>query len=179
MPPPAQADMDTLFKELENNINLAVAGILPPVAAGDDRFKLVSVYRYTEVPPDVIPPPAMTTVFFEFLQESWQTLGCHVGIGCHGFGGIDVTHQEQHSGRSFQRWFGIALVEKIKDNLDISDGSWFRWRKRRWDRIGPDGKRVRKVEVTGAELKESLSSMIQENPDAAVNLIRTWIGEAA
>jgi flagellar biosynthesis/type III secretory pathway M-ring protein FliF/YscJ len=35
------------------------------------------------------------------------------------------------------------------------------------------------VEVTGQELKENLSSMIQENPDAAVNLIRTWIGEAA
>jgi flagellar M-ring protein FliF len=180
MPPPAQADVDTLFKELENNINLAVAGILPPVAAGDDRFKLVSVYRYTEVPPDVIPPPAMTTVFFEFLQESWQTLGLFMLVLV--AMGMVVSMSRAKSTAAddpFKDGFGIALMEKIKDNLDISVEEEEASGGEGETEIGPDGKRVRKVEVTGAELKESLSSMIQENPDAAVNLIRTWIGEAA
>lgn len=180
MPAPAQADLDTLFKELENNINLAVAGILPPVAAGDDRFKLVSVYRYTEVPPDVIPPPAMTTLFFEFLQESWQTLGMFMLVLV--AMGLVVSMSRTKSTTAddpFKDGFGIALVEKIKDNLDISEEAGAGGGEDDGTEIGPDGKRVRKVEVTGAELKESLSSMIQENPDAAVNLIRTWIGEAA
>lgn len=180
MPPPAQTDIDTLFKELENNINLAVAGILPPVAAGDDRFKLVSVYRYTEVPPDVIAPPAMTTLFFEFLQESWQTLGLFMLVLVAMGMVLSMSRTKSTTADDpFKDGFGIALMEKIKDNLDISDEEGASASDNGEGEVGPDGKRQRKVEVTGAELKESLSTMIQENPDAAVNLIRTWIGEAA
>jgi flagellar M-ring protein FliF len=179
MPAPAQADMDTLFKELETNINMAVAGILPPVAAGDDRFKLVSVYRFTEVPADVIPPPAMTTLMVEWLQESWQTVALLMLVLV-AMGMVFSMSRTKGSAADdpFKDGFGIALVEKIKDSLDISEleGEGEQGGE---TEIGPDGKRVRKVEVTGTELKESLSTMIQENPDAAVNLIRTWIGEAA
>lgn len=180
MPAPAQADMDTLFKELENNINLAVAGILPPVAAGDDRFKLVSVYRYTEVPADVIPPPSMTTVVMEFLKESWQTLGLFtIVLAAMGLVFSMSRTKSTAADDPFKDGFGIALMEKMKENLEITDEEEGGQGGDDGTEIGPDGKRVRKVEVTGAELKESLSTMIQENPDAAVNLIRTWIGEAA
>jgi flagellar biosynthesis/type III secretory pathway M-ring protein FliF/YscJ len=80
----------------------------------------------------------------------------------------------------FKDGFGIALVDKIKDNLDISVDA-DSGESRSGDSSDPStpGGKGRKVEVTGQELKENLSSMIQENPDAAVNLIRTWIGEAA
>lgn len=180
MPAPAQTDMDTLFKELENNINLAVAGILPPVAAGDDRFKLVSVYRYTEVPADVIPPPSMTTVVMEFLRESWQTLGLFtIVLAAMGLVFSMSRTKSTAADDPFKDGFGIALMEKMKENLEITDEEEGGQDGDDGTEIGPDGKRVRKVEVTGAELKESLSTMIQENPDAAVNLIRTWIGEAA
>lgn len=180
MPAPAQADMDTLFKELENNINLAVAGILPPVAAGDDRFKLVSVYRYTEVPADVIPPPSMTTVVMEFLKESWQTLGLFtIVLAAMGLVFSMSRSKSTAADDPFKDGFGIALMEKMKESLEITDDEGSGQGDDDGTEIGPDGKRVRRVEVTGAELKESLSSMIQENPDAAVNLIRTWIGEAA
>lgn len=180
MPAPAQADMDTLFKELENNVNLAVAPILPPVPAGDDRFKLVSVYRYTEVPADVIPPPSMTTVVMEFLQESWQTLGLFtIVLAAMGLVFSMSRTKSTAADDPFKDGFGIALMEKMKENLEIKDEEEGGQGGDDGTEIGPDGKRVRKVEVTGAELKESLSTMIQENPDAAVNLIRTWIGEAA
>lgn len=180
MPAPAQADMDTLFKELENNVNLAVAPILPPVPAGDDRFKLVSVYRYTEVPADVIPPPSMTTVVMEFLQESWQTLGLFtIVLAAMGMVFSMSRTKSTAADDPFKDGFGIALMEKMKENLEITDEEEGGQGGDDGTEIGPDGKRVRKVEVTGAELKESLSTMIQENPDAAVNLIRTWIGEAA
>jgi flagellar biosynthesis/type III secretory pathway M-ring protein FliF/YscJ len=180
MPPPVQADIDTLFKELENNINLAVAGILPPVVAGDDRFKLVSVYRYTEVPPEEIPAPAFTTVLLEFLQDSWQTLGMFlIVLVAMGFIVSISRSKNTVADDPFKDGFGIALMEKIKDNLDISDDGSGATGSAEEVEVGPDGKRIRKVEVTGADLKDSLSTMIQENPDAAVNLIRTWIGEAA
>lgn len=180
MPPPVQADIDTLFKELENNINLAVAGILPPVVAGDDRFKLVSVYRYTEVPPEEIPAPEFTTVLLEFLQDSWQTLGMFlIVLVAMGFIVSISRSKNTVADDPFKDGFGIALMEKIKDNLDISDDGSGATGSAEEVEVGPDGKRIRKVEVTGADLKDSLSTMIQENPDAAVNLIRTWIGEAA
>ncbi|MBL8869832.1 MAG: hypothetical protein JNK90_08550, partial [Planctomycetaceae bacterium] len=162
MPAPAQADMDTLFKELENNINLAVAGILPPVAAGDDRFKLVSVYRYTEVPADVIPPPSMTTVVMEFLKESWQTLGLFtIVLAAMGLVFSMSRTKSTAADDPFKDGFGIALMEKMKENLEITDEEEGGQGGDDGTEIGPDGKRVRKVEVTGAELKESLSTMIQ------------------
>jgi flagellar biosynthesis/type III secretory pathway M-ring protein FliF/YscJ len=132
------------------------------------------------VPPDVIPPPAMTTVFFEFLQESWQTLGLFMLVLVAMGMVLSMSRTKSTAADDpFKDGFGIALMEKIKDNLDISDEEGGSAGDDGEGEVGPDGKRQRKVEVTGAELKESLSSMIQENPDAAVNLIRTWIGEAA
>jgi flagellar M-ring protein FliF len=36
-----------------------------------------------------------------------------------------------------------------------------------------------KFQTTGGAIKEELSSLIKQNPDAAANLLRAWIGEAA
>ena len=116
----------------------------------------------------------------EFLKESWQTLGLFtIVLAAMGLVFSMSRTKSTAADDPFKDGFGIALMEKMKENLEITDEEEGGQGGDDGTEIGPDGKRVRKVEVTGAELKESLSTMIQENPDAAVNLIRTWIGEAA
>ena len=42
---------------------------------------------------------------------------------------------------------------------------------------GGDGKR--RFNFTGGEIKEELTALVRENPDAAASLLRNWIGDAA
>ena len=37
----------------------------------------------------------------------------------------------------------------------------------------------RRAQSTGPTLREELSSMVKDDPDAAANVLRTWIGDAA
>jgi flagellar M-ring protein FliF len=181
MPNPTQAEIDTAFKDIQRNIQTAIAAILPPVAAGDDRFELVSVYPYTEVAPEAPPLPTFTSQMLQWLNDSWQTLALLMVVTIAMGMVLSMSRSKNNAADDpFKDGFGIALVDKIKDNLDISVDA-DSGESRSGDSSDPStpGGKGRKVEVTGQELKENLSSMIQENPDAAVNLIRTWIGEAA
>ena len=39
--------------------------------------------------------------------------------------------------------------------------------------------RLKRFTVAGGDLKNELQVLVKEDPDAAANILRTWIGEAA
>jgi len=78
---------------------------------------------------------------------------------------------ETDSDRKFAEGFGLEVPQNMGDQLDISN-----------DEQGTEGGRSRNkhgFDVTGGEMKEDLSTLIKDNPDAVVNLLKTWIGDAA
>lgn len=42
----------------------------------------------------------------------------------------------------------------------------------------PKPRRKKRFASAGANIKDELASMVRENPDAAANILRGWIGEA-
>ncbi len=173
VPPLDEAGRTKLKKEVEDNIRAAIEGQLPQVRQGDDRFQLVNVYNYTPLPEPEPEKPGFTEVAMAWLSTQWQTIGLFILVGMTllmTFSWIR-SQASPEADREFAQGFGLEVPESMGDQLDLGD-----------DEAPPNESgddEESKFQVTGGEIKEELSSLIKQNPDAAVNLLRSWIGDAA
>ena len=173
---PTDADLTPIKSEIEANIKAAVAGIPAGIREVDDREPYVQIYSYTDLPLPEIPEPSMAETATSWLAESWSTLAL-LGVVLLSLGMVFSWVRSQKPGENDARFadgFGLEVPD-LTDELVLGEDG---------EAIGPDGQPVegrRKpaLDLTGGEMKEDLSTLIRENPDAAVNLLKAWIGEAA
>ena len=140
--------------------------------AGDDRKTHIEVYSYTDLPMPEFPAPAISDTAMHWLAESWSTVAL-IGLvmvslammfsWVRGAGG----HSEADA--KFADGLGLQLPQQPIDSLELSESA----------EASKARRRPPAMDATGEDLKEDLSTIIRENPDAAVNLIKAWIGEAA
>ncbi len=171
-PTPQQlADLKT---ETESNIRAAVEGIAMGIRDGDDRKPYVKVYTFPDLPVAAIPGPSFTTTTMNWLNESWSTLALIamvlLSLGMM-FSWIKSQAGDGEADRKFADGFGLEVPEDMGDELELSQAE-----------VGDDSEEQRsrlQFDVTGGEMKEDLSTLIKDNPDAVVNLLKSWIGDAA
>jgi flagellar M-ring protein FliF len=173
IPAPTPQELTDLKTEIESTIRSAVESVAMGIRDGDDRKPFVNVYAYTDLNPTEFPEPSLASSAMLWLGESWSTVALLlivvVSLGMM-FSWIK-SQGESDTDRQFAEGFGLQVPENMGDRLDISDE----------DDDSLDGKQRSKpeFEVSGGEMKEDLSTLIKENPDAVVNLLKTWIGDAA
>jgi flagellar M-ring protein FliF len=167
-------DMKKLKDEAETSVKSAISGVLKQVREGDDRFPLVTVYNYPDFPLPEIPKPAMSSIAMGWLAESWSTVALLVVVMTTLFMMMGWVKAQSTSPRDneFAQGFGIEVPASAGDELDLGEtGSEAK------SDAEEEGKH--KFQVTGGEMKEDLSALIKQNPDIAVNLLKSWIGDAA
>jgi flagellar M-ring protein FliF len=178
-PVPTEAELVALRAEEEKAVRAAVETIPVGGREGDDRKAAVSVYSYIDLPTPEMPEPTLSENAFAWLAGSWSTLALIalvlVSLGMM-FSWLKSPVTAGSTDKRFADGFGLEIPAIPIDQLDIaSEGG----------ATGAGGtdadgrRRPPALEVTGQEMKEDLSTIIKENPDAAVNLIKAWIGEAA
>ncbi len=166
-------ELKKIKEEAELSVKSAISGVLKQVREGNDRFPLVTVYDYTDLPLPEIPQPAMSAMAVGWLAESWSTLAL-VGVVLvalfmmMGFVRGQATSPRD---REFAQGFGIEVPAAAGDELDLGDGDA--------EKSEEDEEVGVKFQVTGREMKEDLSALIKQNPEIAVNLLKSWIGDAA
>lgn len=172
VPPLLDADLAKLQKEAEDNIRAALEGQLPQVRQGDDRFQLVKVYSYTDLPLPEFPKPTMAESSLAWLSQSWSTVGLFVLVGMSLLMMFSWVRSQAspESDREFSQGFGLEVPASMGDSLELANETAPSEVNKEDDQ---------KFEPTGGEIKEELSSLIKQNPDAAVSLLRGWIGKAA
>ncbi len=173
LPKPTPQELTDLKTETEATIRTAVEVVAMGIRAGDDRKPSINVYSFTDLPPEQIAPPSLASGAAVWLGESWSTLALMVlvliSLGMM-FSWIK-SQGAPDSDKSFAEGFGLQVPESMGDELELSDAD-----------AGADGSQPRKraeFEVSGGEMKEDLSTLIKDNPDAVVNLLKSWIGDAA
>ncbi len=173
IPAPTAQELADLKQEREAAVRTAVEGIAIGVRAGDDRKPSITVYAYDDLPLPPFPEPSLAANTLAWFGESWSTLALMVLVLV-SLGMMFNWVKSQGTGdtdRKFAEGFGLEVPENMGDELEIS-GS---------EELNENGKPRNKLdfEVSGGEMKEDLSTLIKENPDAVVNLLKTWIGDAA
>ena len=174
VPPFADEDFKKLKDEAEASVKSAISGMLKQVREGDDRFPMVTVYNYADFPLPEIPKPAMSAMAMGWLAESWSTVALLVVVMTSLFMMMGWVKAQTNSprDREFAQGFGIEVPASASDELDLGEtGSQAKSEE--------DSQERPKFQVTGGEMKEDLSSLIKENPEIAVNLLKAWIGDAA
>lgn len=166
-------DLKKLKDEAEASVKGAISGVLKQVREGDDRFPLVTVYNYSDFPLPEIPKPAMSAMALGWLADSWSTLALLVVVMIALFMMMGWVKAQSTSPRDkeFSQGFGLEVPASASDELDLGETGSAEKSEEEEERP--------KFQVTGGEMKEDLSALIKQNPDIAVNLLKTWIGEAA
>ena len=155
-----ESELEKLRTKTTRNIQSAVTVLLPEVSAGADRFPLVEVWDYPDLPE---PAGAGTRdrkagahLAGRFLADGRLGVPCAgrtAGreVGCEG----PAAALRPISGRD-----SVLRSPLPSEPTDITHEE---------DRMT----------ITGGSLKEELVTLVEGNPEVAANVIRGWVGEAA
>ena len=155
------AILEDLRDKTKRTIQSAVTPLLAEVAAGEDRFPLVEVWDYPDLPEPPPMEPQTAQALLTWLADSWQTLllvllgtvALLVARSAATGGAAD------DSPREFREGFGLEIPAPPPEPEEEE---------------GND-----QMTITGVSLKEELTSIVEGNPEVAANVIRSWVGDAA
>jgi flagellar M-ring protein FliF len=157
----------------------AVVNLLPPVPLGKEPYPLVTVTSYTDIPGT---PPAVTpwaALAQDWLADNWRTLAM-LGLAATGLlmlrgmlraatpneAGTNTADNIAAQGNGTGAANGAAASGSAPSEDEEEARESVLVMKRRLSTRGPN-------------LREELRVLVNEDPDAAANVIRGWIGDAA
>ncbi len=162
LPPLDDATLEQLRADTKENIQSAVTVLLPEVSAGEDKFPLVNVFHYPDLPSPTVQPPETAKVALTWLADSWQT----IALIMLALVALLVARSAARGGTGdtppaeFAEGFGLDLpAPPVEPDRDEDDQD--------------------QMTITGGSLKEELTVLVEKNPEVAANVIRGWVGEAA
>ncbi len=162
VPPVDATTLSQLREVTKTNIQSAITVLLPEVSAGEDRFPLVEVWDYPDLPEPLAPEPETAKLALTWLAGSWQTIALVllalaallVARSAARGGSGDATPSE------FSEGFGLEIPTPPAASEESSDER-------------------ERMTITGGSLKDELTLLVESNPEVAANVIRGWVGEAA
>ncbi len=153
---PDKAEL-TKIKDAEmKRIRVHAATVLPAVVGMADATELVTVTDFQDIPAAVIPDPSMTEKALTFLGQYWATLGM---LALAGFSLLML--------RSMTRAALPPLPKPYVKPGDISDQA---------EETAAQAAHLGRFATGAASLRDELSELVAEDPDAAANILRAWIG---
>lgn len=172
MPAITEADLKNIKTDTETNIRAKLTAILQKGAPGEDAFPRVVVTESLDMPVPEIKPPGITDYALNWLSTSWQTLALFglaftALISLRSF----VKSAPASDDSAFERGFDIPLDDATEidlESLTLDEEELL-------EPGNPDDVKTLKLQTTGGDIKDELTSIVRQNPDAAATLLRSWI----
>lgn len=160
---PDAVQLSQIEQTVKKNIEDVVRQLLPPVTQGTNQYPHISVATYEEDPPSPIAEPTFAAHVTGYLAESWRTIGMIV-VGLVSL----VMLRGMVRAASAPPTPAAAQVEapRVSEEDDEEEEQVETVLRRKFD-------------VSGPNLKAELQLLVKEDPDAAVAILRNWIGDAA
>jgi flagellar M-ring protein FliF len=170
---PDAAGIAKIETEVKKEIEEAVVNLLPVPEPGGDPYTPVRVTSFTDIPVAADPPAGFVEEATSWLAGNWPTLGMTL-LGLLSLlllrGMLRSTAAApppSPAARSSES--AAAPASAASGEADAVDEAVDLAQQRRL--------RVRRA--GGPSLRDELVEMVKEDPDAAANVIRNWIGDAA
>jgi flagellar M-ring protein FliF len=158
---PDPAELKQIQQEQTTNIVNHVGHLLPKPAATIDPTPLVTVTTFPDTFKAELPEPASSDQALAWLGQYWTTLGM-IGLGL--FSLLMLRSLVRSPTTSSQpQW---ASTESSTQASAIGEEP------------GADAapKRPKRSFGKGPSLRDELTELVQEDPDAAANILKSWIG---
>jgi flagellar M-ring protein FliF len=169
--PPKDADAAEL-KKIENEerkrIEDAIVNLLPPPPAGKTPYPLVTVTTYVDTPSAGPPAASLVAQTTDWLSSNWRTIAM-LGIGLIGLMML----------RGMLRNAAPPPVDSEETAESHDSANHGSEPAEESDKPEPILVMRRKMSSKGPNLREELRQLVKDDPDAAANVLRGWIGDAA
>ena len=158
---PDQAALEQVRSEETTRIQKHVAGLLPPAKGITDLSELVTVTSFQDIRPGEIPLPGMGHNVVVWLAEYWSTLGL---IGLAAVSLFVLRSMVRGAGGAPESATMHARVAAEPEPSEQESAE------------AVAARRLRRFSGSGPTLRDEVSEMVKEDPDAAANILRSWIG---
>jgi flagellar M-ring protein FliF len=167
--PPEAAELATIETEIKERLKETVRNLLPDFDKGTNPYPHIVVESYTDLPRTPAAPPTLAANATTWLAENWQTLAV-VSVGLIS---LLMLRSMVRAPAGSAPAAAAATSQPAQPRLAVHEPSA--------DDDDPEPVRALKTRfsMTGPDLKAELQDIVKENPDAAANILRSWIGEAA
>jgi len=157
---PEKADLDKIRQEEIAKIREYVAPLLLPVEGVTDQTELVTVKEFQDIAPAEIPVPGAGEKALSWLGRYWATLGM---LGLAGFSLLML--------RSMTRAIPSGPAPALAAGKSPTGPE-----EPEEQGEEPRASRLARFSGGGPSLRDELSELVGEDPDAAANILRAWIG---
>jgi len=161
---PTQADLQPIELAVAETIRKTVDKLSPPPADAAATTPRVEVASYDDLPAPAIEPPTAVATATAWFADNWRSLALVGG----GLLSLLMLRSLVRSGTPASPP-AVAAAVPLKAADEPGEAE-------------PEPAPIilnRRTQSTGANLRDELTAMVREDPDAAANVLRNWIGDAA
>jgi len=170
--PPAEpdpADLQRIEDEEIKRIETAVQNLIPRVGPGQDPYPRVQVLSYVDTPHPDPPKPSLVMTGTEWLKDNWSTLAM-VALALVALFVVRSTLRSSQTETAATPPVP-ALTLSADEDEEGAEAE---------DTDEPAVASIkRRVKTTGPNLRDELTDLVREDPDAAAAILSSWIGDAA
>ncbi|MCU0710668.1 MAG: hypothetical protein MUC43_01320 [Pirellula sp.] len=174
---PSEKDIEGMKLKVESSVKKLLGALIQTTVPGEDNFPRVTVDEYIDFPVPEIEGPSMAFLALNWLQDSWQTLmlGAIALAAIFSLKGF-VTAGNRANNEDFERGFNLPIDEAADIDLSgLAGDELAAANELNQDGGATDPNSPPRFKTTGGDIKNDLTAMVRENPDAAATLLRNWI----
>ena len=170
---PEQTELEAIENKVVANIEKSVAMLIPKPPPGEDIFPRIQVTPFDDLPIPAPIPPGLSNTATSWFAANWQTLALFA-LGCFAIfflrGMIQSAQTAALEDAQTKRLAVERAAELASDHETDEDD----------EDLGEFGNSLRgRFQTSGRSLREELTELVRDDPDAAANVIQNWMREAA
>jgi flagellar M-ring protein FliF len=167
---PDENAIKSLKTQIKTDITSQVNNLLPTVPRGDDPFPRVTVTTFQDLAGEKIPELGASDHAMAWVGQNWSTLGM-TGVAMFSLLMLRsmVKSVPSPSGDESPASSGQAPVELAIANYDEPETN----------DEAPPALKLKRRDISGPNLRDELSDIVKEDPDAAASILKSWIANAS
>ncbi|MDA1053679.1 MAG: hypothetical protein O3C40_24790 [Planctomycetota bacterium] len=170
---PTAAELQAIESQTIVKIQDQVTALIPKAPPGEDSYPRVTVTPYTDLPMPEPPAPSLADTAGAWFASNWQTLAM---LGVALFGVVFLRGMIQSAqGSAMAAVEGnseaVQRMAELNGNDEDDDED---------KESAAFGNSLRgRFQSSGRSLRDELTELVREDPDAAASVLQNWITEAA
>ncbi|MHB8969011.1 MAG: hypothetical protein ACYC3X_02920 [Pirellulaceae bacterium] len=160
-----EAELTKFETEVKDAIAKTVDRTLPPLEPGETLASRVEVSSYQDMPAPTIESPTLAATSQLWLADNWKSLAL-IGFGVLGLLMLRSMIRSNVPSAPAPRAALPAIAQTDEPESEAENEA-------------VPAILQRRTHAGGGSLRDELTAMVREDPDAAANVLRNWIGDAA
>ncbi len=173
---PDVAALADIERQMKDDIKNAVVALLPIASAGSDPFPQVTVTSFQHITAAPLPIPDMQDHAVAWLGQ----YGTSLGMGGLALISLWMLRSVARSAPATAPLSSMPAAETgVSTGLSLVAGDEPNPSTAEPEETSTPRARLRRRAASGPSLREELTTMVKEDPDSAVAVLRNWIGAGA